>query len=245
MSRKLIISVGCGGLFYHGLPKLVNFLAKRERPLVLLIDADNVEEKNRLRQWVHEEDVPKVHLAASALHILGGYKVQIKREMLSEAGDLMGFVEGCFTPSMLSDVDDVILFSLPDNHKCRVNSLLATQHLCHKLSASGLVVTGGNTLDNGYAYGTDINALGEVENSYLARHPEILEEAEAEDGGEAEPMSCGSLSEAPEQSIESNSLTSHCIMTLAEELTRERKNGELLWSRTETGTINIWRPKGC
>ena len=243
MSRKLVICTGVGGLFYHGLPKFVNYLAKREDPMILLIDADDIEEKNRLRQWVHEEEVPKVHLAASALHILGGYKPMIKREMLSGPDDLLNFVEESFTPSMISEVNDVILFVLPDNHKCRFTGLQAAQLLCKKMEITGLVITGGNTLDNGYAYGTSVTTTGDVSASYLERHPEILAEAILEDGGEAVAQSCGTLSDEPEQSIESNSLTSHCIMSLVEELTRDRKNGEMLWSRTETGTINIWRPK--
>lgn len=236
MSHKnLVVFVGCGGVFYHGLSRAKNWLSRREDVEILCIDPDQTEERNKLRQW------PWLGLPRTKA-LIASY------EFLNDSFATTSLVTRITTPQELqqatqeavqSTTERIWVIHAPDNHSCRV--------VCHE--GCGLLsslpvyeITAGNSPNDGYAYGCihQVNTTTryvECLSNYMPRHKDILAEAQREAKQLAHPEPCGSQGEAPEQTCESNMLTACCLWNLADKMAEGTAGGEFVWVRNPDNRI--------
>jgi len=196
---SLVVCVGTGGVFYHGLTLLSNFLKRREECGIVLIDGDTVEKKNELRQWGFGVGDPKVVCADKALELLTGSVMlgNVYNRMLNEPEELSDMVlETCKELSEQQSIEVAVkrLFVLhaPDNHLCRVRTHIGCQKLSKIANKQVIEITGGNTSSNGYAFGC-LHEPTSCKGDFLVRHPDISLSADNELRRIEHPLACGSL----------------------------------------------------
>lgn len=164
----VVVAVGCGGIFYHGLSRMATFCNRRLKVRVVLIDPDKVEKKNGARQWGGGVGQPKVAIASSLLGQLGDRINSITARMapIDDPKDLVtmagydkefeeyrrDMVKGYVGPYW-ERVVRVVVVSAPDNHLCRVNVHRGCGLLASETGVEVLDITAGNGPDYGYAYG--------------------------------------------------------------------------------------------
>ncbi len=267
--KTLLVCVGTGGIFYHGLSRMATFCHRRGDTEVVLIDPDKVEEKNAARQWGTGIGQPKVRVAGMALFALGIKDViglphiasmETAKRWVDVVKEYCGRDKG-FDNKPKEVVGRIIVISTPDNHLCRVN----VHEGCRELASithpgvEVIEITAGNSLERGYAYGCvhhrqnsmSQKNVGRVitvcEGDWNVRHPDIAREAEKERQELAHPQPCGGL-ESPvgevEQSMTSNQLTALCVWDLAEMMVVEGMVGEVQWvnivEQTELNKKGKW-----
>lgn len=245
--KTLVVCIGTGGVFYHGLTMMSNFLARRESPAIVLIDGDVVEEKNRLRQWGFGIGEPKVSNAEKVLSCLtsGLPIVCLQSEIEKDQCLSSDVLQAC---GLFNEIDDcecnierLFVIHAPDNHLCRVRVHNGCTELQKLVSKPVIEITGGNTLVNGYAFGCEHGENASIKGDYMLRHPDIVSTAEAELYRLENPLSCGSLASSAggEQSVGSNSLTAYCVWSLAEKMVGGFV-GESMWALDEEDRVNMW-----
>ena len=235
--KSLLICVGVGGVFYHGLSRLPAFLHRRGDMDVMLIDPDVVEKRNALRQWggisVGHDKVEAAHTVLSYLtHCHHIYNI---KESIESAGDITRHV---VMTMHADDYEKYVVVHAPDNHMCR----MAVHEGCaelYRVSGKPVVeITGGNTIKNGYAYSC-IHHHSRIDGDWVDRHPDIPEEAAKEIELIAHPAPCGDMGTV-EQSISSNQLTAYCVWELAEKAIIEDIYGDMCWAIDPDGDTIIW-----
>jgi hypothetical protein len=240
----LVVCVGTGGVFYHGLSMMSNFIQSRGNAAVLLLDDDKVEDKNRYRQWGFGVGESKVSVAEKILSPLtGGCLIGTAESRIEDAESLQKAVlrfaeEVNSTDEFIMTVDKTYVLHSPDNHLCRVLTHEGCKSLAVLAKKPVIEITGGNTVENGYAYGCrheDSKCIGD----FLTRHPDIVESSKAELLEIESPQPCGSLGESVEQTSHSNSLTANCMWSLAERMSRSNHTGEVIWSTDEDNRVWI------
>ena len=240
----LVCGVGVGGVFYHGLSMMSNFIQKREDVGLLLLDHDVVEEKNRLRQWGFGVGESKVSVAEKILSpltsgcLIGTVvgKIETVKTLQEEVLKFAQRVQE--TGEYEMKVQRIFVIHAPDNHLCRMLVHEGCGSLQRLVKKPVIEITGGNTVRDGYAYGCrheDSGCLGD----FLKRHPDIKISAENEIKKIESPMPCGGLEETVEQTSHSNSLTANCIWSLAEKMSRSDFVGEIIWSTDEDNRVWI------
>lgn len=226
--KTLLICVGVGGVFYHGLTRLTTFVNRRglDDIDVLLVDPDVVDETNGGRQWATKIGEAKV-LRASG--VLWGYGIEaMGAEWTWQEHYPMESMQKC-----LKLYAKVIVIHTPDNHECRVQVHEDCKDICRSHCIPVMEITGGNTAMDGYAYGTLWLYTGGKEEvtpygDWTKRHPDILDSAEAEIARREDPHACAGMG-TEEQTVHSNHLTAHCIWSLAEVMWSQRVVGEYKW----------------
>ena len=252
----LLVAVGCGGVFYHGLSRMVVWCQRRDDVRIILIDPDKVEAKNQTRQW--GGTTIGVHKATVAETVLGAIGINLKW-VRSTAVPLKGKegLEAAILRETLMTLEDknlqrIMVISLPDNHKCRMDVHEGCKELAKLTGKEVFEITGGNTPTDGYAYGCvwtprPLKFKGETyeicKGDWAQRHYDIVDEAKAEEKGKAQPMGCGAMKPASgemEQTATGNMLTAMCVWDLAEMMIAENKVGEVLWTtKTVQGRKSI------
>ena len=223
--KSLLVCIGIGGVFYHSLSRLPAFVHRRGEMDIMLIDPDVVEKKNALRQWggisVGHDKVEAAHTILSYLthcHLIHTVKAKVEH-----AGDITGFVVDTKT-----EYERFVVIHAPDNHMCRMTTHRGCA-IIHKITGKKVIeITGGNTIDNGYAYSC-LHDHGGITADWTIRHDDIPQEALAEIEQIAHPAPCGNMGTV-QQSISSNHLTAYCIWELAEKSIVENVFGEMYWS---------------
>jgi hypothetical protein len=231
-----VLFIGTGGLFWAGLPQMVTWLYRRGANEIVLIDPDIVEPENLTRQWATPQvGKEKCHSGYDILTDIGGQTSVTALAVRSDYDRLLSVIKGLApAPS-----EEMFVFCCPDNHTCRVE----THKACHDMAQMrGCViyeVIAGNTVDNGFAFGCIHTADGSTIGDWGRRHRNIFVEAGLESYHLTHPQACGTLSgdDEPEQSSESNDLTSYCMWTLAEKLARHMWTGEIVWHKQEQKTL--------
>ena len=234
MARKtVIVYVGCGGVFWHGLTRMVQFLERRGayESVVILVDDDDVEESNLARQYSGRMvGRLKVGAAADVLATMSLAEVHPIKMRVEKKNDLELVVDQVLQKD--EDPGRLVVVHAPDNHLCRK----VVHDGCKKLAlrwdgVEVIEVVGGNDEDTGYGYVcrmiADEDRILELDGDYEIRHPEIAEEAKLERKALADPESCNRM--APEQSVESNGLTAWCMWTAAEAAAVAKMVGEVYW----------------
>lgn len=157
-TKTLLVCVGCGGIFYHGLSRMATWCHRRGDTWVILVDPDKVEEKNVTRQW--GADLP-------GLQIVGEYKVKVAQQVLLKLGITSGAFKRAVIDGDLYSLHPhggdkrphyerytrIMVLSTPDNHRCRVDVHEGCMRLALETGLEVLEITAGNTAGNGYAYG--------------------------------------------------------------------------------------------
>ncbi len=226
--KTVLVCVGCGGVFYHGMSQISPLVAREGIEKVVLVDPDTVEEKNAGRQW-GSVGMLKVNTAILALMNMG---VEVK--ILQAIGEK-------FTSKVMDGMDKfdrVVLVATPDNHRCRMEVLNAGMVLVDLLEVEVVVVIGGNGVDGGYAYGMWMKGE-EVMGNWDKRHPDIREEAEKEALALANPEGCGNLDESEEQSVGGNHMTGYCVWRTVEVVMGHKQGYEMLWTADGGRGVNI------
>jgi len=250
-NRTLLVCVGVGGVFYHGIPRLAVWCQRRGEVDVLLIDHDKIEEKNRLRQWGN----------------VGQYKVQVAEQVLKTLGISSRWVLNKYTDMLpliicknqYTDCTKVytrvVVIAAPDNHMCRMEVHEGCKALALETGLEVHEITAGNDMEGGYAYGCVWKGVppgpgGIVkdmcEGDWTARHYDIVRGAIAEQKQLEHPEACGSMQEnRVGQTMLTNQLTALCIWDLAEMMAAEDKVGEVCWRNVveENGTTRytkVW-----
>jgi len=242
--KTLLVYVGTGGVFYHGLTMMSGFMARRSGLGVILLDDDVIEEKNKMRQWANGVGKPKADIAELTVRALNqDARVLGLNEKIKDSTELFKHVlESCKYFAEHEDTENVVekIFVLhsPDNHLCRTVVHSGCSALSTKLKSPVVEVTGGNTLTDGYGYSC-IHQHTEIQGNFMKRHPDILHSAEKEIKRLESPLPCGSLGEGLEQNGFGNLLTASCMWNLAEEAV-EGKTGEKCWRIQEDGRIEMW-----
>lgn len=256
--KHVMIVIGCGGGFFHGLSLMRNWLAKRDDAVrVVLVDADMVEPRNRFRQWA-TPGVAKTTCAKLALASLGFPADQILevKEMLDDAmcngtdGRLGG---SSLEPTRLGmvdcrDVERWWVVGMPDNHQARVLTMHYAKML-HKLGKRDVTVcTSGNAGTDGFAYLGRMVPGQPMLNDWLIFHPDIVEEAEREIRDEAqfqqelaEGIGCGTRPDTGgiTQTAMSNFMSSACRWQALERAAQEVGGWDYQWAE-EDGKIQMW-----
>lgn len=226
--------VGCGGVFYHGIPAMVCWLNRRGKTVgrIHLYDPDKVEERNGLRQWGRDVGERKVAIAQGILLGLGVQQ------------HIMGHPEAAPPMSFDKDMQQLVVV-IPDNHLTRVRVFgeLRQHQEDTNWKYPAVCITGGNTLMDGYAYSSMFGG-GTIWCNWLLRHHDIREEAVAEATAEALRLEegntgCANTPGPDEQTVLGNTLTAACIWSLVEEAMGYEKVGEMRWFRGESGDIKI------
>lgn len=247
--KTLLVCIGNGGVFYHGLSQMMNFMQKREEIGVLLVDDDETEDRNKTRQW-GIAGAYKTDLAGHALvtlthnHCVEGFNKRIGddftlRDCVVEGSKRLG-------KSNEMKVEKIMVIHSPDNHLCRVRVHKQCSDLVTMLKKPVMEITGGNTLTDGYAYGC-LHTVEGMRGNYLGRHVDIQESANKELHREENPVACGSLGgsaedeEEDKQSVNSNALTAFCIWSMAENMFSFGYSGEHKWKVQDDKSIKIWR----
>ncbi len=238
VDKSLLICVGVGGVFYHGMSRLTNFAHRRVNLDIFLIDPDKVEDKNKLRQWGgntigHDKVVAADNTLAYLLSL--DYHIYPSTDKVEEHTHFIKMLEN------LPDYKYITVVHTPDNHLCRMTVHQNCIELHKKTGKRVIEITGGNTIDNGYAYSC-IHHHGKIDGDWTDRHPDIAEEAAREVEQLAHPAPCGNMGTV-EQSVSSNQLTAYCVWELAEKAITEDMFGEVCWSNIihEHGTdVTIW-----
>ncbi len=236
--ENLVVFVGCGGIFYHGISQFSPWYHRRAKTVVLCIDHDKTEEHNQLRQWP-QPNKHKASLASEALNELRiiSYPLVTKIETPK---DLLKIIE------TLREVKDYIpknywIIHTPDNHLCRYICHLVSGVLAQKTKQPVYELTAGNDLEGGYAYGCtwlysklrlENIEFGKCKNDYFVKHTDILSSAKNEQQLIEEPLSCGQADNemSEEQSVFSNSLTASCLWSLAEDMAQGEDTKEVIWT---------------
>ncbi len=219
--KTLLVCVGTGGIFYHGLSRMATFCHRRGDTEVILIDPNKIEEKNAARQWGTGIGEYKVHIARQVLISLGLTRNQALTSKIYDERTLVSAVG----TSILSIKQIIVVCT--SNHLCRVN----VHEGCKELASAThpgvevIEIIAGNSLERGYAYGCvhhrqnfmSQKNVGRVRTvctgDWYERHPAILDKAG--------------------QSMTSNQLTALCVWDLAEIMIVEGVVGEILWSNIE------------
>ncbi len=245
--RNLVVCVGTGGVFYHGLSLMSNFLQQVGDAGVVLIDPDVVEEKNAVRQWGFGVGDPKVSCASFILSALGDFETRTYKEPIVEAEDLMTMViKACLSfegAGIEMATEKIIVIHAPDNHMCRMVVHEGCQVLQKSAKRPIIEITGGNTLVDGYAYGCRHEEDGKVVGDFLKRHSDIAVSAERERKLLEDPQSCGSMKSGSvvEQSSFSNVQTAYAVWSLLAEMFGCEYSGEVVWTTDKDGRIWIQR----
>ena len=240
----VLLCVGCGGVFYHGLTQLSTFVARRPDMRIVLMDGDRIEARNSERQWTYG---------------VGDFKAMAARTVLSymEVGGMVVgipamFIEGdvALAANLVVGEDEVlrrlVVVGAPDNHLCRKLIYEECRELANKKPEIEITaVVAGNSVTDGYAYGAVFQ--GEtVKNDWMLRHPDIGEEAREEEEQLAHPEGCGSLPETPEQSSGGNHMTAYLMWKTAENCLKGTPT-DMFWVLQEDGSVRIssrvWTPK--
>jgi hypothetical protein len=252
MSKKesnLVVVVGCGGVLYHGLPGLANFLSTTPNPKVWFFDGDVVEEKNIQRQWT-EVGVEKAYLASAFINLqttLRGENICATNQHFTK-DNMMPVLE------VALGYTSVWVVALPDNFQARILAHDFAVLVAKTSNAIVYCMTAGNTPENGYAYvsrmvrmkrkGVKKNSAADtsiqVVGDWTTMHPEIVEGAFEEASGIQQPMACGDMGTV-EQTVLSNTLTATCLWECARIARDLMYTGEVLWSMDEEGDINMFK----
>ena len=243
--KTLLICVGTGGVFYHGLTRMVNWCHRRGDVKVVLIDPDTVEARNGMRQWSTGVGKAKVSVAGQILWALGipATKTELHIKGVKGPEDLAKIV----STRILNKAERIMVISAPDGHECRMDVHRGAELLAGKAGKDVMEITAGNSEDNGYAYGcihTHRKGKYRCIGDFLNRHPDIAEEAELERQAKTQRMPCGMLGSPVgmvEQSTGGNHLTAFCVWDLAERIVGDEKPGEVLWMNMGINTMNILR----
>jgi len=236
--------VGCGGIAFHGIPGLVNWLERRGpgRTRVLLFDPDRIERDNRTRQWAyHLLGAAKVEAMTSALTELIGADLHIdaQAEMATRNSIVEAVAKAVIQSERKSqDIRGVVIASMPDNHTARIEADEAARQLVRDLEVKVLSLTAGNNLTRGYACGSWYRPDQELY-GWPELHPDIREEAEREREGSRGRQSCGGLEQRDslEQSAGANAKTAALLWDLASKLWEGRDRltgGEMYWRMSQT-----------
>jgi len=215
----LILCVGCGGVFYHGLSMMPNFLWKRGGMDVVLVDPDVVEERNADRQWC-TPGMLKVSVARRALIELGVSRRAITRYKTLFHEDHLEIRRRLFGR------EKVVMVGTPDNHVARMDMWSMAVSLA-KRGTEVVCVTGGNDAESGYAYGAWMKGE-EIRGNWWERHADIGVEAQAERDRLAHPEGCGNLERLP-QSEGGNLLTAYCVWRTVEMVWDSDVGIEMRW----------------
>ena len=231
-SSDIVMVVGCGGVFFHGLTQLSTWARRRDKCHFVLIDFDKVEERNGMRQWGWHVGMNKAVLGAKVLSEVFGLLVSPVDARLSDEKDVYKLYKGF---NKLRGARFWVMSS-PDNHRARVLAHGASRYLSQMIKSPVVDITAGNDEMGGYAYGS-LWLDGVAEPDWLVRRADIAEEAEREVQELAHPLSCGSLPVEPEQTVQGNVLTANCMWGLAESMARGGDVIETSWKKTGAGIV--------
>lgn len=267
-SWTLLVCVGCGGVFYHGLSRMATWCHRRGGVKVLLIDPDKIEERNAARQWGTGIGAYKVVIATVVLYDLGVTNTSYYTTKIISSADLLTMVG-----KNTGDCNRILVINGPDNHKGRIDIHEGCRLLAGKTGVEVMEITSGNTLERGYAYGcvhvpvrslpmtpnVKDSAEGPVQiapgivkigkeiyetkticiGGWMKTHPDIAEEAKKERAGEAQAESCGAL-KSPVGGHQS--ITGNMLTALCEWDLAEKMMGgvvgEILWANIPTPNGN-------
>lgn len=255
----LLVCVGCGGVFYHGLSRMVTWCQRRDKTEVVLVDPDKIEKHNRTRQWGDWPGAEKVFHAKRVLGELGVAAMMVPAEI--KGPKELGQAIEIFDLLKRGGLKRIVVISTPDNHKCRVDVHEGCKLLASETGLEVMEITAGNDLKGGYAYGCvhyvekgnaqdrhphlvpDSPDVLKCVGDWAKVHPDILKEAELEKWQLAHPESCQDL-DGDEQTMTTNQLTALCVWDLAEMMVVDGKVGEVLWSNGGDGSgqrgFRIW-----
>ena len=243
--KTLVVYVGTGGVFYHGLTLMSGFLMRREDVGVILLDDDVIEEKNKFRQWAVGVDKAKSEIAELTIRSMTGLKhVLGLQEKITDSKDLLKYVlesAKYFTEKEETEnvVERIFVLHSPDNHLCRTIVHSGCSMLASKIKVPVIEITGGNTLTDGYGYSC-IHEGDECRGNYMKRHADILHTAEQEIKRLESPLPCGSLGEGLAQSGIGNLRTAGCMWQLAEFAAVDTFTGEYIWQIMDAGKEQSW-----
>lgn len=183
----VVVAVGCGGIFYHGLTRMATFCNRRLKTRVVLVDPDKIEAKNASRQWGTKVGVEKVLAARDTLLSLTGDHIIILVRRVDAPRDLVAMVredekvmaftlngelKGGMQRPYWESVVRVVVVCSPDNHLCRVNVHKGCGLLASETGVEVCEITAGNGPDYGYAYGC-VHQLMPVSNSKSGVPPDV------------------------------------------------------------------------
>jgi hypothetical protein len=239
----VVISVGCGGLFYQGLPRMATFLNKRKVARVILLDGDRIELKNTARQWggntVSEMKVKVASKVLETLHTgpatISGQMLKAKEDLMNliiydksryDRGELRHYKKKEERVDYFDRIQKVVVVVVPDNHLCRKVAHEGCANLAQLMSVEVYEVVAGNGPDYGYAYGC-IHGKTKCMGDWTRMHPDIIQEADREAEKKAQPASCGAMEESvPGQTAHTNQLTSICIWDMVEMMVSQDREGK-------------------
>lgn len=226
-----LVVVGCGGVTYHGMSRMVTWMNRRTSGRVTFVDPDTLEGRNKTRQWGLQEGTPKVAAACDLVRQLG-HEAQGFTQRIEEVKEPVG--------SKFLTRSRVLVVSAPDNHQARVQ----THRICSSWAADYRIevveITAGNGLDHGYALGCVHTSDGVCRGDWTQTHPDIVEGAQAERRAQGRPVACGELDDGgPVQSEESNHLTAGCLWSLAERMWKGWV-GEYRWETDRDGVQRVF-----
>ncbi len=244
----ILLCVGVGGVFYHGLSRMATWCHRRGNVGVVLVDPDKIIARNAARQWGVGVGADKVGIAGMVMNVLG-VEVTVQGlvpRAMKEPEDIMDMIPGRI--EYYKTIKRIVVMSTPDNHMARVVVHEGCGLVAQQTGLPVYEVTAGCAADHGYAYGCihrkdiptqkmkrTIPMPGVVcEGDYLRRHPDIKTEADAEREALANPQPCGAgPAEEDEQTLVSNYLSAGCAWDMAEMMVVEGITGEIQWANIE------------
>jgi len=258
--KTLLVCVGCGGVFYHGIPRLAVWCQRREDVEIVLIDPDKIEDRNKTRQWGSRPGLEREHkadVAQSILMELGLPDVITRRQPYSYSGlqDTTTLVLSDKSRIPNGTYGRIVVIAAPDNHMCRLQVHEGCKALALETELPVYDITAGNDMEGGYAYGCiwqgsppgpDGIVKDMCDGDWAVRRYDIVDGAKAEEAQLENPMPCGSMQEERVgQTMMTNQLTALCIWDLAEMMIAEDKVGEVCWRNVleENGTTRytkVW-----
>ena len=185
MENLSVIVVGCGGVLFHALPRLVTVLNRYAVRRITLYDPDVVEEENAARQWGTPPGTSKpwkTRAAKGALVALGlrcpsgsimECRVKAVEAMIEE--DLLSSQ----SPSSSSASSASLVVSVPDMWQPRLDVHAACEHAQTRRHGRVVEAVAGNDELRGWAW-CAVFENGLVRGDWLKRHAYALEEANEE-----------------------------------------------------------------
>ena len=248
-TRIGVAIVGCGGTGSHLVPNIVQYLASRKLTLntsdsysprgefdIFLIDGDEVDQRNLLRQKFAEFEVGSNKAKALATRYSDAWGVGIS---YYEGYVDKSSLEKLFGANPQYSYDLFVIFGAVDNHRARMEISSYVDSLSNADFAGGIYwIDGGNESNYGQAIisgspGSYIRQSDGVRvrdwkkakigdaikpyklPSFFARHPEAL--SKVLDSSKKEP-SCLELSEIDPQTIQANMMSAYCMTSLFTQL---------------------------
>lgn len=241
MSKTMVV-IGCGGLAYHGMPRMANFCYARGIDKVVYVDPDVVKEENGTRQWIKVTERAGYEIVADEPKVV----------RMAQVVENLGIGQGVVVPDKVENARVAVLeqlsrgdrevwvVGLPDSHEVRMEIMKLAGAIRESGRAGGvMLVMGGNGQDDGWATAV---AVGEGKRWWKG-WPDLdsVEEQAREEKREKPPAGgCGAMPERVEgQTAMGNMLTAVCLWEAAESLNRGQATS-VYWERDGKGNGKIY-----